>query len=108
MNPTTTADGSTTTGMPGTGVGAAVAIGVTNANSVASLGGTASVTAPTIGVNGLIPSSTFTVGATSGASGTRLGVAGSLAINKTSADANALVSDPTLSGTNLTQIANST
>jgi hypothetical protein len=109
--PTTTADASPVTGAPGTGVGAAVGIGLTTANSVASLGGTANLTAPAVNVNGLTPSSTFTVGATSGSGGAAVGVAGSLAIDVTTVRANAQVepgSNVNVHGADLTLSAQST
>ena len=54
-HPTTTADGSPASGAAGTGVGVAVAIGKTSANSLASLGGTTSVTAPAVNVSSTMP-----------------------------------------------------
>ena len=109
--PTTTADASTTTGGVGTGVGAAVAIGVTTANSVASLGGTANVTAGAVNITSVMPASSFTVGATSGSGAAALGVAGSLAIDKTSVHADAQVeagSTVNVHGANLALSAQST
>ena len=54
-HPTTTADASPASGAAGTGVGVAVAIGHTSANSTASLGGTTSVTAPSVNVTSTMP-----------------------------------------------------
>jgi hypothetical protein len=118
-HPTTTADASASKGASGTGVGVAVAIGHANANSLASLGGTASVTAPAVNVtslmsatvNAVTPASQFSVAATSGPSGAAVGVAGSLAIDVTSAGANAIVepsSSVNVHGANLTLGAQST
>ncbi len=118
-HPTTTADASTASGAAGTGVGVAVAIGHTSANSTASLGGTTSVTAPSVTVtstmpttvSGVTPASQFTVLATSGHSGAAVGVAGSLAIDVTSVNASALVqpsSNINLHGASLTLSAQAT
>jgi hypothetical protein len=106
--PTTIADGSTATGLPGSGVGVAVGIGVANSTSLASLGGMASITAPSVSVMSTMPTSTFDVAATSGASGANVGVAGALAINQPSTDVKALVGDAMASGTDLALTANST
>jgi len=110
-NPTTTADATPATGAAGTGVGAAVAIGQTSANSFAFLGGIASLTAPAVIVDGLMPASTFSVASTSGPSGAAVGVAGSLAIDVTSVNANAEVepgSAVNVNGADLTLSAQST
>ncbi len=110
-NPTTTADATPTTGAPGTGVGVAVSVGQTSANSIASLGGTANVTAPAVNIEALMPASTFSVAATSGSSAAAVGVAGSLAIDVTNVDADALVepgSTVNVNGANLTLNAQST
>ncbi len=118
-HPTTTADGSPAGGAPGTGVGVAVAIGHTNANSLASLGGTTTVTAPAVNISSMMPAtvgsvtpaSQFQVSATSGPSGAAVGVAGSLAIDVTSALASALIpsgSNVNVNGANVTLSAQST
>ena len=118
-HPTTTADGSPASGAAGTGVGVAVAIGHTSANSLASLGGTTSVTAPAVDVSSLMPAtagsvtpaSQFQVSATSGPSGAAVGVAGSLAIDVTSSLASAMVapgSNVNVNGANVAADAQST
>jgi hypothetical protein len=118
-HPTTTADGSPASGASGTGVGVAVAIGRTTANSLASLGGTTNVTAPAVNissvmpatVSGVTPASQFRVAATSGPSGAVVGVAGALAIDVTSVQADALVesgSNVNVHGADLTLSAQST
>ena len=76
--PTTTADGSPASGLAGTGIGTAVGIGVTNINSLASIGGNSSLTAGVVNVTSLMPSSNFIVNSTSGRSGTGVGVAGAV------------------------------
>lgn len=88
----TTADGSNKTDNSGTAVGVAVAIQVVDSNSAASIGGTASLTAAHVNVTGEMPTSTFDAKATAGASGSGISVAGALAINVATLDANALVS----------------
>ena len=83
---TTTADGSPASGLGGTGIGAAVGIGVTNINSLASIGGNSSLTAGVVNVTSLLPASNFVVNSTSGRSGAGVGVAGALSIDSTSAN----------------------
>src|SRR5262249_585967 len=85
-----------------------VGIGVTNAATTAMVGGSATLNTSTVNVMGTTSPSTFDVEATSGASGTNVGVAGALAINITNADTNARVADPMGSGTDLTLTTNST
>lgn len=87
---TTTGDGSNKTG-GGTAVGAAVAINVVTPNVTALLGGTADVDGTNINIKAVVPDSKVDAIATSGAGGTNLGVAGSLALNVTVLDAYATI-----------------
>jgi hypothetical protein len=85
---TTTADGSNKTGGDGTSVGAAAAVNVVTPNVTALLGGAASVDSTTgVNVKALVPASKVEASATSGAGGSNLGVAGSLALNVAVLDA---------------------
>ena len=110
----TTADGSTTaddkSGSLAVGVGAA--IGVVDADSVASVGGSAILNAGNVILTALMPASTYDTEATSGASGSGSGisVAGSLAINVTKISDEALVDSgaPNVNGANLALTATST
>jgi hypothetical protein len=81
----TTADGSDTTGK--VGVGVAVAINLANVTNTATIQGGADDSAPTISVGAMTPpppadtTNPFSASATSGAGGSKVGVAGSVAIN---------------------------
>ena len=87
---TTTADGSNKT-EASTAVGVGVAINVITPSVNALLGGNADVDGNHINVKALVPESKFEATATSGASGSHVGVAGSLAISVAVVSADATV-----------------
>ena len=105
---TTTADGSNKTGGSSTSVGEAVAINVATMDVLAILG-TAEVDGTNVNVKALVPASKFEATATSGASGTNLGVAGSLALNVAVIDAYAKITGTVeANGANVSLTAKST
>ena len=84
------ADGSATGGSAGVGV--AVAINVADVSSRAFLAGNVNLTANTLTIEALLPKTTFSAQATSGAGNSKsVGVAGSLAINVGTADEEATI-----------------
>ncbi len=86
-NAPTVANGSQTSDTSKNGVGVAIAINDINANNTATVFGPTTLSAPTIMVQATTPTAnsadvhTFSASATSGASGTNVGVAGALALN---------------------------
>ena len=101
---TTKADGSQTS-KDATGVGIGAAIGIVDTDTLATLGGaTTSLTATDITLSALMPSSTYTVEAKSGASSSGTAIAGSFAMNLVFIDTGAKVlagSNVNLHGANL-------
>ena len=102
----TVADGSAT-GEAATGVGVAVGVSVLDVDTVARATGGADLTADNVNILAQMPSSSAKVSATSGASASDVGVAGSLAINVTVTDTNAEVGSLVLNGSNLSATADS-
>src|SRR5262249_25116140 len=107
---TTTADGSMQTDNSSTAVGVAAAIQVVDSDAVASIGGTANLTAHAVNVTSLMPTSLFEAKSTAGASGSGVSVAGALTINVSTLDTKALVDSgtPNVNGADVTLSATST
>ncbi|MEX0958002.1 MAG: LEPR-XLL domain-containing protein, partial [Burkholderiales bacterium] len=91
---TANADGSTTDSSAGTGIGVGVAMNFADVDSTSYVAGSSAISSPDgVTIEALIPQSTFTAQATSGAGGSDVGTAGagSLAINVVVTDVSATI-----------------